>query len=217
MVQVKAVRKVDAREALERWARWRIGGARFYGGSLHSLTGKLLNGLRWVACPSCEGKGKVPEFDPCPRCGGECIVKAAGLEADRGVSNTPCTGCLAPDPHTGELKPTGEANGNTCNQCRGSKIRTRTTLRVNPAGINGTRYYGANEDADPVSLLIDRTVSGWALLPLTYWLHRVVIAEYCLSGTQEMKAAKLGHNQPYFSKKLVDAHQRIESLLKTGV
>jgi len=117
------------------------------------------------------------------------------------------------DPISG--KSTGEIRGATCHRCFGSGWRQLIVLRVNPAGISGTRYFGVNEDPDPVSATIDRTVAGWSQSNLTYWLYRVVLMQYASGGTQETKALKMRVSTVWFRKNLREAHLRVQDSLES--
>lgn len=213
---------IDVRVAFERWARWRVSGAPLTVGSSNAtLTGRLLDGLRSTLCPDCKGarriEGKrvglnVEWIDPCPRCCGEGRIKG-DLRPNEDHTTVACTACVVI--FDGKPKSTGEINGRTCHKCCGSGTRVIAQLEVNPAGIRGTRYHGANEDVDPISALLDRTVAAWSQTNLTFWLYRVVIVEYCEWGTQEEKALDMRVSRRWYLKNLATAHQRAQEVLKT--
>lgn len=224
----------STREALERWARWRSG-ARYYGpyagprdvgGS--SFIVQLLNGRGSTACPTCKGSGRrrIPGYlvgsqlefmdIPCPQCGGLKRV-SADLGAVSAKKTVDCKHCRIYDKASGSYRSLGELpNGRTCHVCRGATVRTLKRMQVHPATIKGTRHLGVEAPADPVSLLINRTVLEWQTRNETYWLSRVVVAEYCNNGTAEMKARAMDVSAAWFSKNLKEAHRRIEALLAGG-
>lgn len=226
------MREVTAQQAFERWARWRVGGVANVSAysQMSSLTGRLLDGMRSTTCPDCRGEGRMPGhrvgsamafIDPCPSCNGLGRIKG-DLQAKRSVSRERCEVCYDKDAE----RSTGEVNGRTCVHCRGRGERIHVELEVNPAAIKGTRYYGANEDPDPVSMLIDRLVVAWAMTDGSAYhaaIYRVVMAEYCCvdvrnsrvlrSGTQEAKADELNLSRRFFVRMLTDAHTRAQEAL----
>lgn len=223
---------VDARQAFEGWARWRVGGVTTAFQQMSSLTGRLMDGMRSTTCPDCKGEGRIPGhrvgsqlawIDPCPTCLGAKRVKG-DLHAARSIKSQWCAVCWDEKAE----RSTGEVNGRTCAPCRGSGWRVRVQLEVNPAGIKGTRYYGVNEDPDPASMCIDRLVATWSRTEGAYWvaMYRVVMAEYCCidprsgrtcAGTQEAKAAALNMRRQFFSRMLTDAHQRAQEALEKEI
>lgn len=219
-------RPIDVREYMERWIRWASRGCGV-NYRMPSLTGKLMDGMRSTTCPDCKGEGRIPGhkvgsllawIDPCPRCLGEKRIKG-DLEGNRSVASGPCPYCRKKG-EDGKYRSTGEINGRTCHKCKGGK-RTVISLEVNPAGIRATRYSGANEDDDPISLSIDGLVAGWAQTDGTYWLHLVTVLEYTKVGTQGQKARyageehgiKGGFSQSWYSKHLDRAHNLIADML----
>lgn len=222
----------STREALERWARWRSG-ARYYGphagprdvgGS--SFIVQLLNGRGSTTCPTCKGQGRMPGYlvgsqaefinAPCPQCGGLKRV-SADLGAVSAKKTIDCEHCRVYDKASGSYRSLGELpDGRTCHVCRGARVRVLKHMQVHPATIKGTRHLGAEAPADPVSLLINRTVLAWQERNETYWLARVVVAEYCHNGTAALKARTMGVSAVWFCKNLKEAHRRIEALLRNA-
>lgn len=218
-----AVAAIDVRDALERWARWRVGGAALVSYWPDSASGgQYLSGRGSRVCPTCKGDGRMPghlvgsQEDyisvPCPHCEGAKRV-AGDLDVIVRSREIDCVFCARQDPRNGTWRSTGElADGRTCHKCHGGK-RMIFTLKVHPATIKGTRYFGANEDPDPTSALIDRTVAGWLQANATFWLGRVVLAEYCASGTQESKACRMGVSRGWYCRNLGEAHRLLTDCL----
>lgn len=99
----------------------------------------------------------------------------------------------------------------TCPRCNGKgRISGESSpSKINPALIHSTRYDTGNAKMEKLDKIMsslrrnDHTIK--------YWL--VVYFEYCRSGTQEMKAARLGKSQQYFSKTLREAYDLITDSL----
>lgn len=223
---------IDVVWYMEQWARWRVNDCRtLHGSAPVCMTGKLLSGMGTGICPSCKGAGRMPcwlagskaEFiDPCPTCHGWGRARSGDLQALEHIETNDCAYCK--DEH-GISR--GEVNGVTCFKCHGIAKRIDISLHVNPAGIRGTRFNGANEDGDPISMMIDRTVAGWQTRDETIWFHIVSIIEYAMGGTQEHKAdAARRHyrrmtnyrkikniSQSWYTKNLHLAHSVIERKL----
>lgn len=208
--------EIDVKAYCERWVRWAFGGRM----AKVSITGKLMDGMRSTVCPTCKGRRRVEGWkvgstaqwvDPCPVCGGEGHVRGE-LESESHYRVLACDICVD---EKGE--PTGEFAGLTCFRCGGHKRRVQVFEKVHPAGIRATRYYGANEDDDPISLLIDRTIAGWHQTNATYWLAEIIIMEYTERGTQEAKARSKRMSRSYYQKNLKEAHERLEVIIKNAL
>ncbi len=215
--------RLNIREALERWARWRSG-ARYYGGGAVASGGQYLGGRGSRVCPTCKGSRRLPghlvgsHLDflnvPCPQCSGEGKV-TGDLAPDQRRREIDCVFCAVEDPRTGTRRSTGELpDGRTCHKCNGGK-RLIVHLKVHPATIKSTRYLGPEPDADPTSRRIEAIVTDWLARDATYWLSRVVEAEYCTNGTQEMKVRVMnGASQAWFAARLKEAHAKLAELLE---
>jgi hypothetical protein len=201
---------VDVPHYCERWARW-AHGAR---GACQPVTGKLMGRLVSTLCPTCSGRTRVEGWKvgsthawvaPCPDCGGTGKVDGS-LEAERGFEVYACRLCDA----------RGKFMGETCFRCAGRKKYRIATLKINPAGIRSTRYAGANEDDDPVSMLIDRTISFWRARDSTFWFGEILVMEYTENGTQEAKARSRRLSQVWYTRTLRKAHELLEDVLKNN-
>ncbi len=215
-----------AREAFEKWARWRAG-ARPGGGAMvgggGGLLGRLTAGRGARVCPTCRGARRLPghlvgaraEFlnVPCPGCDGQGRL-AADLAAQKRTREIDCPFC-ARTVH-GRTVSTGELpDGRSCHRCQGGK-RLIVQLAVHPATIPGTRHLGPDPGPDPVVALVQRTVLAWAGRNETYWLARVVTEEYLHHGTQEMKALRLHVSTRWFRMNLLRAHEVMGTMLQTN-
>jgi len=210
---------VDVPHYCERWARW-AHGAR---GACQPVTGKLMGALVSTLCPTCRGHRRVEGWrvgsaaawvDPCPDCGGTGKVDGS-LEAERGFLIVECGLCQRHvDPATGKGR--WMFKGEICFRCAGKKKYRIATLKINPAGIRSTRYFGANEDDDPTSMLIDRTISFWRSRDATFWLGEILVMEYTENGTQEAKARSRRLSQAWYSKTLNGAHGYLEDILENN-
>jgi hypothetical protein len=213
---------------MEHWARWRSNGCHGPALNIPSLTGKLMDGMRSTRCPACSGEGRMPGWkigselawiDPCPQCNGWGKIRG-DLHVKQRTRTIDCPDCYDKEKDAS----LGEVQGRTCHRCRGSSERVFVFLQVNPAGISATRYAGANEDDDPISMMIDRNVAGWRNDHKTIMFHLVTIVEYTVGGTQAHKAetAKRYYrrltnykrskeiSQSWFSRTLDAAHVLIE-------
>jgi hypothetical protein len=195
-----------------RWADWRKNGCCTRAWPTISRTGAIMQGMRSTVCPSCRGRGRVEGWrvgsthawvDPCPDCDGAGKVDGS-LDAERGFEIHDCRLC---DAH-------GKFMGEICFRCAGKKKYRLATLTINPAGIRSTRYAGANEDDDPPSIMIDRMVAGWSKQDGTWWFHRIVVVEYAVIGTQDIKGARLGCSQAFYARTLKLAHSAIQERLE---
>jgi hypothetical protein len=210
---------LDIRGRCESWARWASGSR----GYQRSITGKLMDGLGSTTCRTCGGRRRVegwkvgstdPWVDPCPDCNGLGRINGS-LDPEPGFIVVECHLC---ELHVNEI--TGERRrlfmGEICPRCAGDKKYRIRNLKINPAGIRATRYAGANEDDDPVSLLIDRTISLWRSLDATFWIGEILVMEYIENGTQEAKARSRRASQGWYSKTLACAHGELEAILKNN-
>lgn len=197
------MRAIDVEYHLERWARWRANGCRrvvtdpVVGVAIPSLTGKIIQGMGTGVCPSCKGEGRMPGWkikselafiDPCPQCNGWGRVASGDLGSHYRSRTIPCYDCGGHYKDRQLVRGKGEINGRTCIKCKSAGVREWTFEQVNPASIRTTIYAGANEDSDPISMMIDRTVAGWKTRDETVWFHIVTVIEYAIGGTQEYKA-----------------------------
>lgn len=225
---------IDVVSQLEQWARWRSNGCRaIYGGGVPCMTGKLLAGMGTSICHVCKGEGRAPGFrvgvaaafvDPCPQCSGWGRTRSGDLDAMKRTRTIDC-----PDCQDAFGVAIGEVNGRTCITCKGSKRKQLVLFfQVNPASISTTRFVGANEDDDPISQMIDRTVAGWQMRDETLWFYIVTVVEYAIGGTQQYKAdsaqryfrrltnyrSRSQMSQAWYSKNLKMAHTIIERKLQ---
>lgn len=226
---------INVVSAMETWARWRANGCRRVpmdpdlGAAISCMTGKLLTGMGTTICPICKGEGRAPGYrlrvaaqwvDPCPQCSGWGRSRSGDLEAMKRSRTIDCPDCV--DDY-GVSR--GEVNGRTCMTCKGSTKKVMVLFfQVNPASINATRFVGANEDDDPMSQMIDRTVAEWAVRMETLLFHTVAVIEYAIGGTQEYKAReaqryfrratnyreKLDVSQPLYSVTLDKVHSMVD-------
>ena len=97
-----------------------------------------------------------------------------------------------------------------CPNCAGKgKIKALSTkYKINPVCIPSTHQ----QPDDPMSERIDSIIAALQTPKLNKYFW-VIIYEYCVGGTQEQKAAKLGFSQQYFSKVLESAHNLISAAL----
>lgn len=212
---------MDAVPYMWRWAEWRKNGCHGRAWPTMSMTGKIMQGMRSTVCPSCRGEGRMPGWridsdlawiDPCPQCHGWGKV-SGDLEAETRTSTIPCFDCGGTYRHRRMVPGKGDLNGMTCIKCRGSGVRLKEFERINPASIRATRFVGANEDDDPPSMMIDRTVAGWSAYDGTWWFHKIAVVEYAVGGTQEMKGSRLGCSQAFYARTLRLVHAAIEERL----
>lgn len=186
--------------ACESWARW-CGGSR--GGGI-SLTGRLMQGARSNVCPGWiadaqAGKGHDPW---CPDCKGTGRLLLKLTATQRAVTRV-CPIC------EGSKKFAGDH----CYRCKGAGTVQVIQLKVNPAGIRGTRFSVGAGVGDGQSLILDDLITGWCERDQTFWMNRVVIREYFWNGTQEVKAQQLRVSVSFFKKTLRDAYCSIDEVL----
>ncbi len=120
-----------------------------------------------------------------------------------GMPSTKCTICNGAGKVAGH-RVGAWADHVTCPNCAGKgKIKALSTMyKINPVCIQSTH----RESDDPVSERIDQLVAGLSQegKTLKYWF--ILYYEYLRSGTQEMKAAKMGWSQQYYSRLLQEAY-----------
>ena len=207
----------ELNEILERWARWRFG-ARWYQPAAIASGGQYLGGRGSRVCPTCKGSKRLPGHlvgasvafinMPCPQCNGEGRI-SGNLASVRRQRLIACVYCRFLDPRTGVYRSTGEMpDGRTCHKCHGGR-RLVVDLQVHPATIKGTAAQGRAIESDPLSAQINATVIAWQHDEKTVMLAKVLVAEYCHNGTQEMKAKKMGNNRQWFKRQLREARARI--------
>lgn len=180
--------------ALETWAR------RMHGsfGSVMSMTGKLMSGVRDNVCPLWldDIANRKAHNSDCQLCQGKGRIK---LDARKRIKVLACSIC----------GPDGRFLGEPCFRCGGKKKYMDITILVNPAAIRGTGVsYG-----DVQSAIIEQLVGSWQAQDSTIWLHRVTVFQYCRLGTQKMKADRLGISLSFFERRLHEAHYYVERAL----
>lgn len=191
---LRGLSAINVARYMERWARWRDNGCRspVVSGEarIPSIIGKIMDGMKSTKCPACNGEGRMPGhkigsdlpwIDPCPQCNGWGKV--------RGYIKTPSKRTIkCPDCMDDQGYSKGEIDGRTCIRCSGSGRRVIDYFKVNPASIPVTRRHGSNEQIDPISMMIDRTVASWRAHEHTMLFHIVAIIEYSVPGGQTSKA-----------------------------
>ncbi len=188
---------------LEHWS-WRCRGFG-YGGGI-SPTGRLMHGMT----TNCRCAGRDPQ---CYLCDGTGRV-SGDLRSDRRAIRMDCDRCLARDPRTGKVRPTGEIGGRTCAKCRGRGRRLILFESVNPASIPSTKFTGGKGVDDRIYHVVEDVVRGWKEHDETVWLNKVTVREYLFNGTQEMKAMRLRISPRFYGKQLHEAHWRFSLILR---
>lgn len=168
-----------------------------------SLTGQFMQGMPSTTCKCRGGNPDCILCDGSGRISGELRSEMKPLTIECDMCDRDKWGY-----------PSGEINGRTCFKCRGGKARLLIAQKINPAGIKSTKMVGSIGFTDHVFEAIESTVREWGKANETRMYRKVVLREYFYNGTQEMKADALRISRTFYIRKLREAYQVIEPILK---